>query len=647
MNRASRSPALTVAAVVLCALAVTGALAVHHTGFFVEQGLHSHGVPLVGNNDGYFHLDQARTLAESGKGVGDVFADSRQSMLLPYLLSVVGDDAAALRLVAAYLGPLLGLSMLLAVVPWGIDAGSRFVTAASGLLALLAPYWVTRTHVGFLDTDSLVPGLCLFALFCLYRLAAGEKRRLLWGAGYGLAAAFIWFWWRPGTFLCAGFLACYLVYPSRGRSDRVFKSILAAAVLTGAGLALAGVQPLAGVLDYVSAHLQLAFGGAGGSLLSSAITELKGAGIVGLGDKGLGTVWLLPLAALGTVVYCFRLRWKALFLTSAWVLGIAALFSQRFIPLFVPVGAFFAAYGLAACCTWAGSMAARVSWKPERLRVAFLIACLPILFWGVAFNAVSYEPKSYFTRSDFELAETVRTSFPQETVIWTWWDFGYFFRYLTGMDTYFDGGSQTDRTCFVAAYPLMQGDMGVAAAWMRHFAGTGPKGFSVAQKGENWPQYLKGFTRKIVSDEGGHGAVALVLPARVYATTTGYLYAFAHIFDQAVPQVTNHLDLFSKEGFRYASGDQSVVVPEEMVSKGYHSFGAVLGATGASPDGIDFTAIPDPYLVFSDTADFLAVTDRLMVGSVLFRLLGLFPYDIHHFEPVTFSYRSGGVWRVR
>ena len=125
------------------------------------------------------------------------------------------------------------------------------------------------------------------------------------------------------------------------------------------------------------------------------------------------------------------------------------------------------------------------------------------------------------------------------------------------------------------------------------------------------------------------------------------MYAFAHVFDAVVPRVGNHLDLFSREGFRYEPGGQSVVVPEEMVNKGYHSFGGVLNATDASPDGIDFTVIPDPYLVFSDTADFLAVTDRLMVESVLFRLLGLFPYDTRHFEPVAFSYRSGGVWRVR
>jgi undecaprenyl-diphosphooligosaccharide--protein glycosyltransferase len=642
----TRSPALTVAFVILCGLAVMGALAVHHTDMLVDRGLHSHGVPHVGNNDGYFHLDQARTLASSGKSVSGVFADSRQSMLLPYLLSSVAGDADTLHLVAAYLGPLLGLSMLLAVLPWAMDAGSRFSAWGASLLALLSPYWITRTHVGFLDTDSLVPGVCLFALFCLYRFSVGEKRRLLWGAGYALASAFCWFWWRPGAFLCAGFALCYLIHPARTRADRVLKTALATAFLIGAGLAVAGVRPLAGVLAYISSHLELAFGATEGSLLSSAIMELKGVGVVGLGEKGLGTVWLLPPAVVGTVAYGVRLRWRALFLISGWALGVAGLFSQRFIPLFVPVGAFFAAYGLAACCTWAASFAGRIG-KPEMVRAGFLAVCLPLLLWGAASKAVNAEPKSYFTRSDFELAETVRESFPPETVIWTWWDFGYFFRYLTGMETYFDGGSQTERTCFVAAYPLMQGDESVAAAWMRHFAGPGPKHFTVAEQGERWPGYLADFTQKIVNNEGGHGPVALVLPARVYATTTGFLYAFAHVFDETVPAVSNHLDLFPKEGFHYTPGGQSVLVPQAMLDKGYGSFGGVIAATGVNPETVDFSSVPDPYLVFSDTADFLAVTDRPMITSVLFRLLGLFPYDTRHFEPVAFGYRSGGVWRVR
>lgn len=639
----TRSPLLISVFVLLCGLAVTGGLAVRHSDQLAARGLHEHGVPFVGNNDGYYHLFQARALAKAGASPLDVFTDSRRSMLLPYLLSTVAEDRDALHLVAAYAGPVLGLSMLLAVLPWAVESRSRFVMAAAPLLALIAPYWIGRTHTGFLDTDGLVPGACLFALFCLFRAVAG-KRRLAWAAGYLLTGVFLWYWWRPGAFLCAGFLACRLAYPHQTRTGRLFKWALVAVGAALVGLALAGVEPLAGAAGYAIKHFRLAFGHGGASMAAAAITELRGAGAAGLGEQALGTVWLLPLALLGTAVYAVRRRRDAVFLVSGWVFAVAGVFSQRFIPLFVPVGAFFAAYGLAACAQWIGGLARN---RAAPVRAIVLAACLPLLFWGAAVRCAAYEPESYFTRHDHALAETVRESFPEGTVIWTWWDFGYFFRYLTGMDTYFDGGSQTERTCFVAAYPLMQEDTAAAAAWMHHFAGSGPKGFTVAGRGAGWPSYLRGFTRRIVEEGSAGGAVGLVLPARTYSTTTGYLYAFAHAFDETAPAVSNHLDLFPGTGFRFGPGDGTVTVPRAVLDKGYASFGGVIDATDAVPEEVDFSVIPDPYLVFSRKADFLAVTDRLLVRSVLFRLLGLFRYDTRRFEPVTFGYRSGGVWRVR
>jgi undecaprenyl-diphosphooligosaccharide--protein glycosyltransferase len=107
------------------------------------------------------------------------------------------------------------------------------------------------------------------------------------------------------------------------------------------------------------------------------------------------------------------------------------------------------------------------------------------------------------------------------------------------------------------------------------------------------------------------------------------------------------LDLFPKTGFAYDADARTVVVPEAMVVKGYDSVGSVLDATEKEPEQVDFNALPDPYLVFSHTTDFLAVTDRAVIGSVLFRLLGLFDYDTRYFEPVCFDFRSGGVWLVR
>ncbi len=99
------------------------------------------------------------------------------------------------------------------------------------------------------------------------------------------------------------------------------------------------------------------------------------------------------------------------------------------------------------------------------------------------------------------------------------------------------------------------------------------------------------------------------------------------------------MDLYSKKGFIYEPRSSSVVVPEEIVSNGYDSFGVVLDATNKLPKQLDLESVSDPYLVFSDSSNFLAVTDRVLVESVLFRLLGLFDGDIRYFSPIFFDYR--------
>lgn len=104
--------------------------------------------------------------------------------------------------------------------------------------------------------------------------------------------------------------------------------------------------------------------------------------------------------------------------------------------------------------------------------------------------------------------------------------------------------------------------------------------------------------------------------------------------------------MFPKEGFRYDARQNAVVVPEEVINKGYESVGSVLNVTGKSPYHFDFDGIPEPYLVFSDDDEFIAVTDKPFVDSVMFRLLGLFPVDDRHFKNVFFDYTIGGIWSV-
>lgn len=637
------SPALPVLWAAALAVAATLAVAWFHWGWLMDHAMVLDGVPAVGNNDGYFHLDRAATLAEQGGGLADALTDSRPSMLLPHLLAqFAGTDRGSLHFLAACAGPLSGLAVLLAVLPWASDTRSRFTVLAAPLLAALAPYWLARTHVGFLDTDGVAVGLCLFALFCVRRFSTRAERRAAWGLLYVLAAAVAWFWWRPGAYLCAGFLSLYVIHPSRNRRDLPLKACLLGAALLAGGLAVAGVKPFSSVGAYVAAHLDLAFGGGDRGLLGSAVRELAGVGVAELGHRALGASWLLVPALLGTVVYLFRNRTQGVFLASGWLFGIASLYSQRFIPLFVPVAAVYAAYGAAFCLDRVGALTCRVQRGP--VRTALNTAVLAALLAGSAANLAEYRPESYFRRADFALAGAVKQDFPANAVIWTWWDYGYFFQYLTGMKTFFDGGSQTGTTCFAAAYPLMQSDPARGAAWMRHFAGTFPR-FDESRRGGGWQDYTAELAASLVREGADGPPVALVLPARVYATT-GYLYAFAHLYDEAVPPVRNRLDLFPAEGFAYDETARTVTVPEAMIAKGYDAVGSVLDGTGRDPAEFDFASLAEPYLVFSRNADFVAVTDREVAPSVLFRLLGLFAQTPEFFAPVAFDYRTGGAWRV-
>ncbi|MGE4420713.1 MAG: hypothetical protein AB7D39_00285 [Pseudodesulfovibrio sp.] len=620
-------------------------LAGHHAALLQAAGCRVDGVLAVTNNDGYYHLDHARMFAAEGMPLSGLWTGS---MLLSRLLAFLGgSDIPALLAAATSLGPVLGLSMLLAVLPWAMETKEPAVVFLAPLLALLSPYWIGRTHVGVVDTDALAPFLAYASLYCVMRFSTSASRRLAWALGYAALLGLQWLWWKPGTFIAVGFLGCYLLYRPRQRGDLACKLALLAAIGCVAALALARVSPFAGWYDYVAAHIALAFGGAEGSLLSNAIMELHPLTLAQLGDRTLGSAWLLPLPLFGAALYGWRFQWKSLFLLLPGVaFGIAALLSRRFIPFFVPAAALLAAYFAVEACRL---ITARAGTTPLRRvgRYGSLAAASLILFAVVGVRAAQYVPKAYFSAADFALAGKLKQAFPPETTIWTWWDYGYFYRFLTGMPVYFDGGSQTDATCFVAAYPLMQPDRQAAARWIRYFSEHKQASLDLSQRGKGWPQYIAEYTAKLMPEGTGEPqSVALCLPGRVF-TTVGYLYAFAHVFDENPPVVANHLDLFAKGDFRYDQDAGTVVVPQAMVDKGYSGFGSVLDLTGKEPGQFDFAVLSAPYLAYSDTTDFLAVTDGTTVRSVLFQLLGLYRTDPSTFEPVQpFGLRTGGLWRV-
>lgn len=638
---------LTLCAVFLCGAIINSFLASHHSAILLGQGCEAEDVLLVTNNDGYYHL--AKALEIASLPLSEFFTASNESLLLAGLLSIIGGtDMQSLLSVGGCIGPILGLTMLLAVFPWCVETRSLPIMFFAPLLALLAPFWLERTHVGVLDTDVLVPCLTYLALYCITKFSTMEKWRWVWLIPYFLISLLFWGWWKPGAFVCIGFLGCYLLHWPRRQGDFIGKLLLLIVAVGLVILAFNGVQPFARYGEYIAAHIRLVLGDSSNALVNKAILELGGVSLAGLGERSLGSLWLLALVPLGGIAYGIHYRWKSLFLlVSALVFGIASLLSERFVIFFIPAASFLATYFMVTLSKMGSQYFSDC--LPVKKNVAYgalICVAIPALLWGAVSNTWRYKPKSYFTGADYALAQTVKQTFPAEALIWTWWDYGYFFRFFSGMEVLFDGGSQTNRTCFIASYPLMQGDLKTANRWMTLFSDNKNGRLNLAKRGSEWSGYLAEYVDSVVLKSSSSRPVALCLPARVY-TTVGYLYSFAHVFDESIPPVTNHLDLFPKEGFQYDPDTGVVVVPEVVVVKGYEGFGSVLNVSGKTPGQLDFKTLPEPYLVYSDNTDLLAVTDTAVVKSVLFRLLGLFDGDASLFEPITFDYRTGGVWRVR
>lgn len=100
-----------------------------------------------------------------------------------------------------------------------------------------------------------------------------------------------------------------------------------------------------------------------------------------------------------------------------------------------------------------------------------------VLFTFMTINTAS---KNFFVpypiSRDFEtLAQVIKQRTPQDTLIWSWWDYGYYWQYRTRRATFFDGGSQDELRLLVAALPMGCSDSLLAANWIKFFTAHPPE----------------------------------------------------------------------------------------------------------------------------------------------------------------------------
>jgi len=621
-------------------------------------------MPMLVEADGYFHLHRAQELLAGKAGwLGEPGLSALGAAL--HVLTRM-----PLELVAFCLPCLMGIACGLWIHTWGrllsMTPGQRALAAFT--LALM-PAWFLRASPGWFDTD---PGIAFFWHGCLFAtaslgLATGRPRLrpLLLLAACALLLAW---WWKPGAVLLP---LCMLLWGSTFplAQDARWRKIRRGAFILLAGCAVLFLllpapllpEPLASYRNYLSAHAAMLTSPAKDAVYIS-ISELAPMSVGDLLTDLGGNAVAAALALGATLLLCCRHpKASAFFLPSFACLGLA-LVAERFLYL----AALPVALGV-------GALPSLASWLKERLatrlpspahctRLAWAISLGIVLCLG---QRLSTMPQYFvFQESQDRLARTLKRMAPPDAKLWNWWDDGYFLAARSGLAPLFDGGSQTPRKSYIAAHPLVADEPLLAKRWIRFFALRGEQALEPLQAawGDEASVWRNLDAVLAAADVGaalaalpptGHdadwfapeGKVYLYLPQRFLLLSKWWV----GLGQSPTPDATTfkpHIDAFKRGNFAYRPEIAKVVLPQEMLDKGYNDFGGVFltsRAPLAAPWGGNQ---PGPYLVASDISPWLYAVDEPAIRSIAFRLLAPGGANLPGFEPLLTNFAHGGLWEV-
>ncbi len=408
----------------------------------------------------------------------------------------------------------------LVVIPVAIMAnkmGGKFAAVIASMIAAVNYGYFIHTVPGFYDTDMLISFsscfmLCFGLLFVESLLGNAEddggKRDnalLVKQCGLGLLFAvsifILYKAWNVYSLYVGIFGAALVIFFAaaliKGRKDEDFKvkrNLAAPLVLIGMMLFIVVMNP--GIFKSVIGFAGSVFAGASGSLFPDAyvsVSEMRkpvlwAGGFTGLfqmkvlSDSDIGIInavgGCIPLfAALCSAVTMVIaiIKKKVRFdyvLMVVWLLisAVLAVRSFRFIVLFaLPVSILAGVF--------AGKLMDLMrSRKMMDWQVFTGIVAILLLFPAIYGTCKSLSDSMPIVNQGMAESVTyIRDNTPENAIIASWWDYGYFFEYKAKRRAIFDGGSQNGMRVFWVGRALSTNDEVLSANILRMVSGSGDK----------------------------------------------------------------------------------------------------------------------------------------------------------------------------
>ncbi len=492
-------------------------------------------IPLMVTVDSYFYLDIARDLQEGtfSSFDADRFVPvghnrSPTPPLLSVLLARLSTlSGIGLEWLAILLPPLLGA--LLAVPAYIIGfllamrarcslireeqrvVSARLMGLVTAFCALLSPFFVERSAIGWFDTDVLnVTFPLLLALLCL-KLAEsrGTKDQVVFLSGFLITSLLFLWWWDQSYIPVFGFTAVPFITALIFISFRFPRTLIWPMVFAVLLLVVIGVwkgfdvlnplhyfKSLGNMTHYITSD------SSGSPFLPAgiAVSEQNSASLKIFIAKGCGWTPGFIIAGAGLLALCFLVRGSIFFLGAIVFVALMSFKGTRFLIFVAPL--FGLGVGTFVFLIFHGI-------RNRLIQVLVLSGVVLISSWGAA-RSLSGLDRRVPRRLPvlFDAMKKIEKKTPEDAVIWASWGHGHPLVYYGQRGTIADGIYHSAELQYILYVPMATGDFRLAANWISFYVANGSKGLrkfnAMAGKGEgDWSRGIPEIQRLFAAGIAG------------------------------------------------------------------------------------------------------------------------------------------------
>lgn len=453
-------------------------------------------LPILANADGYFYLSLARDWLEGRyhdlapwRVYPEAPARPDPVPLLVWFTALLASlTQQPLERVAAVLPALIGALVALPVALVARLIAGRWIALWAAGVAVLVPYFVHRTGLGWFDTDGLtvlLPLLQVALAAVLLENASRRGPRIALLLGYlGVTALFYLAWDQaPAVVAVLSSYPLLLVWATRWKipSLRYGLPIMILAVLWMLPDTLpSAIQNLTGAARYVAApEAASAF-----SPIALAIGEQQRLPLALVAEESAGGLLPLVLAGVGLLYLALLRPLPVLLLAPFGAIALMGLVhAERFLIFATPLVALGAAGVLLG-------IRQLLATQERRLRGAVVALAGMVFVTVLSFVNLQMDRTPIIPLAVVEPMTELALVLPEDAVIWNFCDYGYALIYWTRAVTTCDGSSHSALRRTAMAAPLHAESPEVAAGFMRFFLAHGEDGIRrvMALHDDHWPR---------------------------------------------------------------------------------------------------------------------------------------------------------------